>query len=90
VEAKVWVQVVATRIKSQIYRISKEKQSVSHRFPVTTFRHPGQTPGAMEDGTAFKVALVINTVTDVETRGQLLANLRRIPNCRLLATILVQ
>ena len=74
---KVWVQVLATLIKSQIYKISKERRSATLRFLVTIFRHPGPTHGATEDVTAFKVAQVIITATDAETHGPLLESHHR-------------
>ena len=56
-EEKVLVPTVVIHIRLQKYSTSKEKQSVTHPYLVTTSRHLALIPGDMEVVTVFKVCI---------------------------------
>ena len=56
-EEKVSVPTVVIHIRLQKYSTSKEKQSVTHQYLVTTSRHLALIPGDMEVVIVFKVCI---------------------------------
>lgn len=92
-EEKVSVPTVVIQIRLQKYSTSKEKQSVTHQYLVTTSRHLALIPGDMEVVIVFKVFNMVQdiiTATDAVIHGQLRESLPRILSCLHHAMTLVQ